>query len=325
MSELKQGKRESFVREIKVEDSFYDQKVTYVSESGIVRIFAHDITERRRAEEAAEAANHAKNKFLENELQMAHDMQMGLLPARPIRSPGFEITGRCVPANHVGGDYFNYFWLDEGERFLGFGAADVSGKAMKAAVRVMQLSGVFRYEFRMVRSPLEVLEDLHKVLLEQLDSISFVTFCVGMLDVQSGCVRLANAAHPFPYHYSAMSGKLEALQMPSLPLGIQLPPDSPGGRMEVEFGMQPGDLLLLYSDGVTDMQDGTEGFYEEERLEAQIRRHADAGAETLVEAVLDDLNGFKGMAKQQDDITLLALRALPKAEVSPESIRKRGG
>ena len=178
----------------------------------------------------------------------------------------------------------------------------------------MQLSGVFRYEFRMARSPLEVLEDLHKVLLEQLDPTSFVTFCVGVLDVQSGCVRLANAAHPYPYHYSAMSGKLEALQMPSLPLGIQLPPDSPGGRVEREFRMLPEDLLVLYSDGVTDMQDEAEGFYEEERLEEQIRRHADAGADALVEAVLNDLNEFKGMTPQQDDITLLVLRALPEAE-----------
>ena len=134
VSELKEGGAESIVREIEIGGSVYDRKVTHVSESGIVRIFAHDITERKRAEEAAEAANRAKNEFLEKELQMAHDMQMGLLPARPIRSPGFEIAGRCVPANHVGGDYFNYFWLDDGERFLGFGAADVSGKAMKAAV-----------------------------------------------------------------------------------------------------------------------------------------------------------------------------------------------
>lgn len=251
---------------------------------------------------------------MEKELQTAHDMQMSLLPERPIQEAGVEIAGRCVPANQVGGDYFNYFWLGEGKRFLGLGAADVSGKAMEAAVLAMHLSGIFRLEFREDRPPLEVLQVLEEVLQEQLDPASFVTCCLGILDVQKGQIRLANAAHPFPYHYSAATGKLEALQMPSLPLGILLPPGSPGGYAQSEVEMGPGDLLVLYSDGVTDMQNGEGDFYEEGRLEALIRRHADAGAETLVEAVLDDLKRFKGRAPQQDDVTLLVLRAVPGRE-----------
>ena len=316
VSELKDAGAESIVREIEIGDSVYDQKVSYVSESGSVRIFAHDITERKRAEEAAEAATRAKNEFLEKELQMAHDMQMGLLPTRPIRGERFEIAGRCVPANHVGGDYFNYFWLDEAKRYLGFGAADVSGKAMAAAVRAMQLSGIFRYEFLEARPLREVLQGLHEVLQGELPPTSFVTCCLGTLDVEEGVVQLANAAHPFPYHYSAATGMLEALQMPSLPLGIRLPPGSPGGFAEVEVEMGAGDFLVLYSDGVTDMQDETGGFYESERLETLNRECADVGAEGLVEAVLEDLKRFRGTASQKDDVTLLVLRAQPEGELS---------
>ncbi len=97
---------------------------------------------------------------------MAHDMQMGLLPTESLRCDRFEVFGRCLPANHVGGDYFHYFWLGEKDRNLAFGAADVSGKAMEAAVRVMQLSGIFRYEFRSGRALAEMLEGLHHVLLD---------------------------------------------------------------------------------------------------------------------------------------------------------------
>ena len=111
---------------------------------------------------------------LDSELRQAHDLQMGLLPKQPIRCERFEIAGRCVPANHVGGDYFSYFWLDAEERVLGFGAADVSGKAMDGAVRAMQLSGMFRYEFQQGRSPREVLESLHEVLKEELPITSFI-------------------------------------------------------------------------------------------------------------------------------------------------------
>ncbi len=256
----------------------------------------------------------AQNAHLERELQMAHDMQMGLLPTNRIRGERFEIAGACVPANHVGGDYFTYFWLDEEERYLGFGAADVSGKAMEAAVRAMQLSGMFRYEFRQGRPPVEVLQGLDEVLKAELPLTSFITCGLGTLDVQAGCVRLANAAHPFPYHYSAATERLEALEMPSLPLGIQLPPGASGSFAQVETEMDPGDLLVLYSDGVTDMQNEAGEFYEEGRLEDLIRRHVSEGVEALLEAVLDDLKRFKGGVAQQDDVTLLVLRALPGRE-----------
>ena len=261
---------------------------------------------------AVETAQQQVIEEMEKELQVAHDMQMGLLPTRPIRGERFEIAGRCVPANHVGGDYFNYFWLDEAMRYLGFGAADVSGKAMAAAVRAMRLSGIFRYEFREARPLREVLQGLHDVLQEELPPTSFVTCCLGTLDVQEGVVQLANAAHPFPYHYSAAKGMLEVLQMPSLPLGIRLPPGSPGGFAEFEVEMGAGDLLVLYSDGVTDMQNGKGDFYEEGRLESLNRECADMGAETLMKTVLEDLNRFRGTASQKDDVTLLVLRLLPE-------------
>ena len=250
---------------------------------------------------------------LDSELRMAHDMQMGLLPKAPLRETRFEIAGRCVPANHVGGDYFNYFWLDAEEQVLGFGAADVSGKAMPAAVRVMQLSGIFRYEFRSGRPLPEALLGLDRVLREHLEPTSFVTGCLGTLDVREGRVQLGNAAHPFPYHYSAKSGRLQALEMPSLPLGMTLPPGVSGNHAYEAFKVAPGDLLVLYSDGVTDLQDVNETFYEEERLERVILANAEAGAEALVNAILRDLMRFKGGASQVDDVTLLVLRMCPES------------
>lgn len=245
---------------------------------------------------------------LESELQEAHEMQMGLLPRFPIAHGGFDIAGRCWPANHVGGDYFTYYWLDDVQHMLGFGAADVSGKAMKAAVRAMQLSGIFRYEFREVKPPKEVLSNLHLELQSHLDSASFITCCLGMLDVRTGVINLGNAAHPFPYHYSAATGELRMLELMSVPLGMQLPFGTNTDPEEIDIVLEPGDALVLYSDGVTDMQTVAGEFYEEDRLETLIRKHVGEGTEVLIDAVFDDLKAFKGEAPQADDVTLLVIK-----------------
>ncbi len=247
---------------------------------------------------------------LESELQQAHRMQMGLLPTVPIRADTFEIAGVCAPANHVGGDYFNYFWLDEARRKLGFGAADVSGKAMEAAVRAMQLSGIFRYEFRGRRPLDEVAMRLDEDLREQMDEASFVTCCLGTLDLETQRVHLINAAHPFPYHYCARTQELREIPLPSLPLGMVLPPGSPGGRAEATIQVAPDDLLVFYSDGVTDMRNVAGEFYENDRLEQTVRAHIEVSAADLVSVILEDVYRFKGNASQTDDITLLVIRML---------------
>jgi len=251
---------------------------------------------------------------LDSELRTAHEMQMSLLPTAPLSAGRLEVAGRCEPANHVGGDYFNFFWLDEARGLLGFAAADVSGKAMEAAVHVMQLSGVFGYEFRQGRPLLDVLGGLHVVLRKHLDATSFVTGCIGTLEVGSGRVDLGNAAHPFPFHYHAQSAVLETLEMPSLPLGITLPPDAVGGHAQAEAQLEPGDVLVLYSDGVTDLQNAGGDFYGEERLESLIRSHAPEGAQALVRAVFADLGRFRGSTPQVDDLTLLALCVRPERQ-----------
>ena len=141
---------------------------------------------------------------------------------------------------------------------------------------------------------------------------SFVTCCLGTLDVDARQVRLGNAGHSFPLHFSTAKKKVTSLEMPSLPLGLSLPPDTPGGYAEAELSMEPGDVLVLYSDGVTDLQNAEGDFYEEWRLQEQILRHADEGAENLLEAVMADLEQFRKTTPQVDDVTLLVLRLMPE-------------
>ena len=244
---------------------------------------------------------------LETELQEAHDMQMGLLPRDPVRERGFEVVGRCLPANHVGGDYFTYFWLDDDRRILGFGAADVSGKAMQGAVRAMQLSGMLHYEVRAAQTPIDVLRNLNLVLQEQFDAASFVTCCLGTLDLETGEIVLANSGHPYPYRVS-VGGDLQMIELMSVPLGMTLPPEVDTEPKEARAFLDFGDMLVLYSDGVTDMQNAAGEFYEEARLEALLKEHASASADGLIDTVIDDLVRFRASAAQTDDVTLLVIK-----------------
>ncbi len=244
---------------------------------------------------------------LETELQEAHDMQMGLLPRAPVREKGFEVVGRCLPANHVGGDYFTYFWLDDDRKTLGFGAADVSGKAMQGAVRAMQLSGMLHYEVRAAQTPIDVLRNLNIVLQEQFDEASFVTCCLGTLDLETGEMVLANSGHPYPYRVS-VGGDLQMIELMSVPLGMTLPPEVDTEPKEARVFLDFGDMLVLYSDGVTDMQNAAGEFYEEARLEVLLKKHAGASADVLIDTVIDDLIEFRASSAQTDDVTLLVIK-----------------
>ena len=243
---------------------------------------------------------------LESELQEAHEMQMSLLPSGAIDTDNVQAAGRCVPANHVGGDYYSFDWMGGGESFV-FGAADVSGKAMKAAVRVMQLSGMLRYELRDDRTPVQVLKGLHWLLLDHLDVASFVTSCLGSLNAETGLVQLANGGHPYPIHLTA-DGKLHEIEMPSMPLGMTLPSGVTHNVVDRELSLEAGETIIFYSDGVTDLQDEDGEFYGEEQFFDALKLLAGKPPTELVDALMDELGKFKGKAAQTDDVTMVAVR-----------------
>lgn len=110
-----------------------------------------------------------------------------------------------------------------------------------------------------------------------------------------------------PYHYSATTKNLHVLEISCVPLGMMVPPGAVVDPGEVILMLEPGDALVLYSDGVTDMQNAAGDFYDEARLEGLIKAHVVSGAKALIDAVFQDLAQFKGSAPQTDDVTLLVL------------------
>jgi len=248
---------------------------------------------------------------MQRELRIAHEMQMGLMPQESPTIPGFEIAGMCVPANEVGGDYFNYVWLDEGRTRLAFLVADVSGKGMAAATVTMRFNEMLRYEARGRSAPREILRGLNASLCGQIGAETFVTCCLGALDAPGRSVRLASAAHPCAYHYVAREGEARKVEASGLPMGMPLPEGAGGDYSEAEAQMAPGDLLVLYSDGIPEAQDAKGEFYEEGRLEGAVRGGAaEMGARALAHEVVRDVTAFRGEAPQMDDMTVVVVKCV---------------
>ncbi|MBT3606310.1 MAG: SpoIIE family protein phosphatase [Candidatus Latescibacteria bacterium] len=247
---------------------------------------------------------------MDKELQTAHEMQVGLLPKSPPRLPDAVLSGLCLPANHVGGDYYNFLFLDDAQTLLGIVLADVSGKAMQAATVAMRLNEILRYESQNRTSTTGILKGVDASLRGQIPSDMFVTCGIGILDITKKTIQFASAASPPIYHFVANRGVVEAHTVPGFPLGMSLDLGTEEPFQTVEMNMQLGDVLVLVSDGVEDAQNGRDEFYEGERLSKVIEGVARKGvsAEALRDAIAADVKRFIGNTPQTDDLTIIVLR-----------------
>ena len=253
-----------------------------------------------------------KQQFSEmrDELQTAHDMQMGLLPQSSPDLSGFALDGTCIPANSVGGDYYAYRWLDEDKTKLGIVVADVSGKAMEAAVTAVRFNEMLRYECQNRVAPADILDGLNDSLEGQIDPATFITCCIAVLDVPTGEVTIASAGHCPPIH---LSNRSQFIDLAGYPLGIPalVRPQTPY-RVE-HLTLAPGDRLVLYSDGVVEAQNAKRNFFDDDRFIRCLERASiDQNPTDLIADLVADVKSFIGNARRTDDITLVILqRDLP--------------
>ena len=240
---------------------------------------------------------------LEEELQTAHDMQMDLMPTKPPEIESFDITGRCLPANHVGGDFFQYFPQD-GK--LAVCMADVTGHAMEAAVPVMMFSGILKSQMEIGGSVEEIFGRLNRSLHGTLDSRTFVCFTMGELDTGTRTLHLVNGGCPYPYHFQASTGGISELQLDAYPLAIR--PDSEYQTIDIQ--LDAGDRITFCSDGIIEAENVEGEIYGFERTAETIRQACaeDLSAEALIDRLIGAVQDFAGDAPQGDDMTVVVLK-----------------
>ena len=253
-----------------------------------VRVVQRD----RRLREEAEA-----------ELQSAHEMQMGLMPKGSPEVEGFDIAGRCIPANHVGGDFFQYF---EQDGKLSLTLADVTGHAMEAAIPVVMFDGILDSQLELSGSIENLFGRLNRASYRKLDRDTFVCFTMGELDPVTGTFHLSNGGCPYPYHFRASTGEIVELQVNAYPLGVR--PDTVYPVLETQ--LMPGDRVVFCSDGIIEAEntDGDLlGF--EQTTETILKACADGlSAEATINHILEVVSTFRGDVPQGDDMTCVVVR-----------------
>jgi len=251
----------------------------------------------------------AAKERIESELRIAHDIQMGILPklfpAFPDRKE-FDIHASIEPAKEVGGDLYDFFFVDE-DRFC-FLVGDVSGKGVPAAFFMAVTKTLLKVVAERRLDPGEVLSKVNNDLAEDNDSCMFVTLFLAIIDINTGEVRYASAGHNPPLLLP--KGKDAEWIPPQNELVAGIMEDTPYTTKSMT--MHAGDTLFIYTDGVTEAMNKTEELYSETRLIKVMNRCRGKSAGQIIRTIDTSLKEFTGGAEQSDDITMLAMQYLGK-------------
>ncbi|MFN2229324.1 MAG: PP2C family protein-serine/threonine phosphatase, partial [Anaerolineae bacterium] len=250
--------------------------------------------------EAAQAELVQKER-LEHELELARQVQQSVLPRVFPDVPGYAFAARNRPARQVGGDFYDLFLLDDGH--LGIVIADVSDKGMPAALYMALTRSLLLAEARRAASPRTALAQVNRLLIELGRPNMFVTVFYGVLQLSAGLLTYVRAGHDRPLLLH--DGRVRLLTGKGAALGI-LGPDQL--RLSAEQAvLGPGDLLVLYTDGLTDVIRPDGQLYDLARFQELLLSHADLSAEAFCDAVFADLAAYQGSAEQYDDMTMLVV------------------
>ena len=256
----------------------------------------------------------AEKKRMEEELRIAREIQMSLLPQGPLTMPGLSVTAVCVPAREVGGDYYDFFPL--GDERLGVLIADVSGKGTSAALYMAELKGLVLSLSQIHSSPRELLMSANRIISNNLDARSFITMTYAIVDVRAKTMTYARAGHTPLMFVPGAGNRVRSAQV-FVPEGMVVGLKLDEGQMFDRFleertvPIGAGDLYCFFTDGISEAMNAADDCYGETRLGRILEDHADLPSEELRERVLRDVAAFVGDAPQHDDMTMILLKVDP--------------
>lgn len=245
-----------------------------------------------------------KERF-EGELSAARNIQMSLVPKRfpafPER-PEFDVHALLRPAREVGGDLYDFYFLDDAR--LCFLIGDVSGKGIPAALFMAVTKTLLKASSSGDRPMERMMADVNNELCDQSDSGMFVSLLFGRLDVGTGILEVCNAGHPDPFLLHAAGGVEPLVCEKDVALGAM---------SELEYHsttvrLDPGDALFFYTDGVPEALDGRDEFFTVNRLRSTLEHVAGMPVEKITRGVIKDVRTFCGEREQSDDISVMAIR-----------------
>lgn len=238
-------------------------------------------------------------------MQLARDIQQGILLAAVPYLPGWEMSTVSVPARDLGGDLYDFLPLPDGR--LGIMIGDVSGKGLPAALRMAVARTVFRHEARRGDSPRCTLAAVNQIICSDIPH-GMVTMIYMQLDPQHGTLQIANAGHTYPMLLipatPSTPEQADELEISGLPLGV----DDESEYNERTVTLPPGASILLYTDGITEATNAEEEMLGESHLLELLRTHATLKPSAMQRMLLREVRAWHTAGAQDDDITMVLIR-----------------
>ena len=273
------------------------------------------VLEKLRADITREVEAARERERIMQDMLRAREMQMSMLPMQDLRveiANGLSLvaSGKCNPAEMVGGDYHDYFQLPDDQ--VGLVIGDVTGHGFHTGLMVAMASSCLHTQIRADYSLTSVMSAMSDMvygavqsdLYSDLVSPLYMTFCYIIVDLRNQTVSFSNAGHNYPYHYRASTKQLNSLESNACTLGILEYQDYEVNQLKWEAG----DILVFYSDGIVEAQNKEQEDFGEERLKQLVMENSDLPPTQMREAILQEVYDFGQDVTQADDITLMIVR-----------------
>jgi sigma-B regulation protein RsbU (phosphoserine phosphatase) len=245
---------------------------------------------------------------MERDLDVARDIQRILLPAGAPEIPGFEIAGINIPASHVSGDYYDYISIDDDH--WGIAIADVSGKGVPASLIMAMCRSVLRSVASTGESAAGVLRQVNRQLYPDIREDMFISMAYLVIQKTADAIMLARAGHDAPLLFRAADRTVTKVNPPGMALGIDSGNVFDRVTADFKVRLDPGDCLILYTDGVTEALDLNGSEFGIGRLIEVTQAGLGESAASIVNRITETVKAFVGNQPQTDDITLVAIRKL---------------
>ncbi|HGY54060.1 MAG TPA: GAF domain-containing protein [Caldithrix abyssi] len=237
------------------------------------------------------------------ELRMAASIQRELLPKEIPQLPNYEMAAINIPARTVSGDYYDFVLLSENQ--IAFCLGDVSGKGMPAALLTANLQATLRSQIFLKNPPAKCLAYSNTLLFNNTSAEKFATLFYGVIDTADHTLSFCNAGHDPPYLLSTL-GRMRRLKSGGIVLGFL----SDFAYSEEDISLEKGDVLFLFSDGVTEAMNPAEKEFSEERLEQVLQELRENSAREIIDTVLSEIRQHMAGANQADDITMVVIKRI---------------
>lgn len=296
-----------------------DIQITGPQEIGEIARAFNEITSKFREAQK----NVVEQERLHKEMQVAQEIQQALLPKRVPAIGGYDIASLYRAAKEVGGDYYDFVRVDDDT--LGVVVADVSGKGVPGSLVMTMIRTALRMEARGNHSAAEVMARMNDFVTEDMKKGMFVTIFYSILDSKNRIISYASAGHNPMILFRAETDETYFLNPRGFPVGIKLPDDTLFRRsIDVEkIKLKKDDMLVIYTDGVTEAMNGDREQYGEERLIRLIKECGRLAPQEFMDRLNDDIKSFTGDQPQNDDITVVAIKEKLMADEVLYGIRRK--